>query len=208
MWCSVHREGNNMATWVDRTGLRAQAMRARTTTDVQIGLPRPIEFATVQYFIPLPRIMFGFFWVSRHRSIILAKKWTHFRADFEKFQEICENWNYWKRWLITKRLGFSSKQSLESHPEVFLTVNPIPIRKQKTATNHHFIVLLAFWKEKQGRFFRRFFRLSANFRPYSSAIFHPNTHINVFCPLSAYDKWWCEQKITTFSGKVFSSELL
>ena len=57
-------------------------------------------------------------------------------------------------------------------------------------------------------FFRRFFRLSANFRPYSSAIFHPNTHIIFCCPLSAYDKWWFEQKkITTFSGKVFRSEL-
>ena len=30
-----------------------------------------------------------FFWVRRHRSIILAKKWKHFRADFEKFQEMC-----------------------------------------------------------------------------------------------------------------------
>ena len=28
--------------------------------DVQIGLPRPIGFATVQYFVQLPPIMFGF----------------------------------------------------------------------------------------------------------------------------------------------------
>ena len=33
---------------------------ARTTTDVQIGLPRPTDFATVQYFVQLPHIMFGF----------------------------------------------------------------------------------------------------------------------------------------------------
>ena len=43
-------------------------------------------------------------------------------------------------------------------------------------------------------FFWRFFRLSANFRPYSSAIFHPNTPHNFFCMLSAHDKWWFEQK--------------
>ena len=34
--------------------------RARMTTDVQIGLPRPADFATVQYFVQLPPIMFGF----------------------------------------------------------------------------------------------------------------------------------------------------
>ena len=50
------------------TGHRAQATRARTTTDVQIGLPRPTDFATVQYFVQLPPIVW-FFWVSRHRSI-------------------------------------------------------------------------------------------------------------------------------------------
>ena len=34
--------------------------RAQTTTDVQIGLPRPTDFATVQYFVQLPPLMFGF----------------------------------------------------------------------------------------------------------------------------------------------------
>ena len=43
-------------------------------------------------------------------------------------------------------------------------------------------------------FFRLFFRLSAHFRPHSSAIFHPNTPHNFLLPLSAYDKWWFEQK--------------
>ena len=49
-----------MATGIDRTGRRAQATRVQTTTDVQIGLLRPTDFATVQYFIQLPPIMFGF----------------------------------------------------------------------------------------------------------------------------------------------------
>ena len=50
----------NMATGIDWTGRRAQATRAQTTTDVQIGLPRPTDIATVQYFVQLPPIMFGF----------------------------------------------------------------------------------------------------------------------------------------------------
>ena len=57
---SAHRECKNMATGIDRTGRRAQATRAQTKTDVQIGQLRPIDFATVQYFIQLPPIMFGF----------------------------------------------------------------------------------------------------------------------------------------------------
>ena len=57
---SAHREGPNMTTGIDRTGRRAQTTRAQTTTDVQIGLPRRIDFATMQYFIQLPPLIFGF----------------------------------------------------------------------------------------------------------------------------------------------------
>ena len=57
---SAHRECKNMATGIDRTGRRAQATRAQTTTDVQSSPLQPIYFATVQYFIQLPPIMFGF----------------------------------------------------------------------------------------------------------------------------------------------------
>ena len=57
---SAHREGKNMATGIDRTGRRAQATHAQKTTDVQIGPLRPIDFATVQYFIQLPPIMLVF----------------------------------------------------------------------------------------------------------------------------------------------------
>ena len=76
----------------------------------------------------------------------------------------------------------------------FLQINPIPMRK-KTAAEHPFIVLLVAGEEKnKPMFFRLFFRLRAHFSPHSSAIFHPNTHIIFCCPLSAYDKWWFEQK--------------
>ena len=48
---SAHREVKYMATGIDRTGRRAQV----TMTDLQIGLHRPTDFATVQYFIHLPQ---------------------------------------------------------------------------------------------------------------------------------------------------------
>ena len=48
----------------DRNGLNqpqsASDARARTTTNVQIGLPRRTDFATVQDFVQLPPVMFGF----------------------------------------------------------------------------------------------------------------------------------------------------
>ena len=47
-----------MATGIDRTGRRVQATLAHTK-DVQIGRLHT-DFATVQYFIQLPPIMFGF----------------------------------------------------------------------------------------------------------------------------------------------------
>ena len=56
--------------------------------------------------------------------------------------------------------------------------------------------------------FRLFFRLSAHFRPHSCAIFHPNTPHNVLLPvISIMINDDLSKKITTFSGKVFSSEL-
>ena len=62
------------------------------------------------------------------------------------------------------------------------------------------------FEDKNKDVFRLFFRLSAHFRPHSGAIVYQNTP-HIFCPLSAYNKWWFEQKSTTFSRKVFRSEL-
>ena len=83
--------------------------------------------------------------------------------------------------MITKTPRYSSKQSLECLPEVFLTDEP-NTNEKKTATKHQFIALLA-RKEKNKDVFRLFFRLSAHFRPHSSAIFHPNTPHNFLLPV-------------------------
>ena len=91
-----------------------------------------------------------------------------------------------------KRLGFLPSSLWKVFLKFFLPVTPIPIRtnSDKASVHRAFSRL----KRKTRMYFRRFFRLSAYFRPHSSAIFHPNTHIMFYCPLSAYDKWWFEQK--------------
>ena len=69
-----------------------------------------------------------FFWVSRHRSIILEKKWKHFRADFEKFQEMLSYWNVnWSQ----KHLGILPSSLWNVFLKFCLQMNPIPMRKKQ-----------------------------------------------------------------------------
>ena len=98
-----------------------------------------------------------------------------------------------------KTPGFSTKQSLESLPEVFLTGEP-NTNEKKTARKHQFIALLAVWREKQGCIFGNFFVWVPIFDPTLVQYFIQIPHI-VFCPLSAYDKWWFEQKNHHIFGK-------
>ena len=108
-----------MATGIDRTGRRAQATRARTTTDVQIALPRPTDFATVQLFVQLSPIMLGF---SESVDMILQNKLKHFGRILRYSRKFGKIWTFENFHLITKTPWFSAKQSLESPPEVFLKV--------------------------------------------------------------------------------------
>ena len=144
-------------------------------------------------FHPITPYNVWFFWVSRHRSIILAKKMETFSGRFweipgnmRKIQWIIRNvgWSQKTPW-------FSSKQSLESHPEVFLTGEPNTNNKNSDKASVHRAFSLL---KRKTRIFLAIFSFECQFRPYSSAIFHPNTPQIFFCPLSAHDKWWFEQK--------------
>ena len=85
---SAHRDSRIWRPELIEPGRRAQTTRAQTTTDVQ-NRPTPTHrFCHSAIFRPITPYNVWFFWVSRHRAIILAKKWKHFRADFEKFQEM------------------------------------------------------------------------------------------------------------------------
>ena len=58
---SAHRDSR---IWrpelIEPAAERKRRARTRTMTDGQVGLPRPTNFDTVQYFVQLPPIMFGF----------------------------------------------------------------------------------------------------------------------------------------------------
>ena len=128
----------------------------------------------------------------------------HFRTDFEKCEEMCENLNYQRRYMITKTLGILPSSLWKVFLKVFLQVNPTPMRKPGNKAS----VLRAFslLKRKKGCFCGDFFRLSANFRPYTGTIFHEITHI-IFARYQHMINDDKRKKITTFSGKVFCSEL-
>ena len=78
---SAHREGKNMATGIDRTGRGAQATRA--DDDGRSNRPTPTHrFCYSAIFHPITPYNVWFFWVSRHGSIILAKKMETFSSRF------------------------------------------------------------------------------------------------------------------------------
>ena len=160
-----------MATGINLTGRRAQATRAQPKTDVQIGLPRPTEVATVQYFVQLPRNVW-FFWVSRQRSIILAKKVETFSGRFWEIPKNALNLSYRK--LLDHKNTSVFFQAVSGMSSWSFSYRWTQYQWEKTATKHQFIALLA-REERNNDVFRQFFRLSAHFRPHSSAIFHPST---------------------------------
>ena len=57
---SAHRDSRIWRPGLIEPAAERKATCAQTTTDVQIGQPRPADFATVQYFVQLPPILFGF----------------------------------------------------------------------------------------------------------------------------------------------------
>ena len=83
--------------------------------------------------------------------------------------------------MITKTPRYSSKQSLECLPEVFLSDEP-NTNEKKTATEHQFIALLA-REEKNKDAFLAIFSFECHFRPHSSAIFYPNTPHKFLLPV-------------------------
>ena len=108
------------------------ASDARADDNGRSNRPTPTHrFCHSAIFHPITPYNVWFFWVSRHRSIILAKKWKHFWADFEKFQEMCETWIIENVSWSQKRLGFLPSSLWKVFLKLVLQVNPIPIRKKQ-----------------------------------------------------------------------------
>ena len=142
-----------MATGIDWTGRRAQATRARGRRS---NRPTPTHrFCHSAIFRPTTPLNVWFFSVSRHRCIILAKKMETFRADFEKFQEMCEtliienvNWSQ-------TRLGVLPSSLWKVFLKFFFQMNRKPMRKNSYWASVH--RAFSQRREKQGCFFGYFF---------------------------------------------------
>ena len=149
-----------MATGIDWTGRRAQAMRARTTTDIQIGLLQPTDFATVQYFVQLPPIMFGFS-ESADRSINLGKKMETFSGRFWEIPGNVLKLEILKMLIVHKNTSvfFRAVSGMSSWSFSYRWTQ---YQWEKTATKHQFIALLA-REEKNKDVFSAIFSIECPF---------------------------------------------
>ena len=121
------------------------------------------------------------------------KRWTMDREIFRNSRKCVQTWTFENCSCSRKRLGVPPNSPLE----VFLIGEP-----NTNKNNHQLITHSAFWREKQGCFFGSIFVRVQIFDPTLVQYFIQTHHI-FFCSFSK----WFEQKIITFSGKVFSSEL-
>ena len=191
---SAHRDSR--IWWpelIEPAAERKRRARARADDDQRSNRPTPTHrFCHSAIFRPITPYNVWFFWVSRHGSIILAKKNRNIFGQILRNSRKCV-----KTWVIEnvhwseKTPRYSSKQSLECLPEVFLTDEP-NTNEKKTATKHQFIALLT-REEKNKDVSRQFFVWVPIFDPTLVQYFIQIPHIIFCCPLSAYDKWWFEQ---------------
>ena len=125
---SAHGEVKIRASGLDRTGRSASATRGRTITDVQIGLSRPTDFATVQYSIQLPPIMFG---LSEAADI---EVYHHFRGkNGNIFGQILRNSIEWSKILIDHKntlVFFQAVSGMSSWSEVLTDERNTSQKKQ------------------------------------------------------------------------------
>ena len=176
--------------WLNRP---QSASDARADDDWRSNRPTPTHrFCHSARFRPITPYNVWFFWVSRHRSIILAKNMETFSGRFWEIPGNVLKLELLKMFIDHKTPRYSSKQSLECLPEVFLTDEP-NTNEKKTATKHQFIALLA-REEKNNDVFGLFFVWVPIFDPTLVQYFIQIPHIIFCCSLSAYDKWWFEQK--------------
>ena len=164
--------------------------RARADDDRRSNRPSPTHrFCHSAIFRPITPYNVWFFWDSRHRSIILAKKMETFSGRFWKIPG-----NVLKLELL--KILIDHKNTSVFFPAVSgMSSWSFSYRwtQYQWEKNSAESVLRAFSqrREKQGCFFGYFFRLSAHVRPHSSAIYHPNTPHNFLLPVISL---WFEQK--------------
>ena len=127
--------------WLNRP---QSASDARAVDDRRSNRPTPTHrFCHSAIFRPITPYNVWFFWVSRHRSIILAKKMeTIFRQILRNSRKCVKTWIIENVYWSQKRLGILPSSLWKVFLKSFLQMNPMANEK-KTATKHPFIELLA-----------------------------------------------------------------
>ena len=170
------------------------ASDARADDDGRPNRPTPPHrFCHSAIFHPITPYNVWFFWVSRYRSIILAKKMETFSGRFWEIPGNVRKLELSKT-LVDHKNALVFYQAVSGKSSWSFSYRWIQYQYEKTATKHQFISLLAVWREKQGCFFGYFFVWVPIFDPTLVQYFIQIPHIIFCCPLSAYAKWWFEQK--------------
>ena len=140
---SAHRDSRIMATGIDWTGRRAQATRARADDDRRSNRPTPThKFCHSALFRPITPYNVWFFWVSRHRSIILAKKIETFSGRFWEIPGNVLKLELLKM-LIDHKNVLVFFQAVSGKSSWSFSYRWTQYQWEKTATKQPFIALLA-----------------------------------------------------------------
>ena len=179
--CSAHRDSRIWRPELIEPAAERKR-RARADDDRRSNRPTPTHrFCHSAIFRPITPFNVWFFSVSRHRSIILAKTMETFRADFEKFQEMCETWIIENvNWSQT-RLGILPSSLWKVFLKFFFQMNRKPMRKNSYWASVH--RAFSQRREKQGCFFGYFFVWVPIFDPTLVQYFIENTPHNFLLPV-------------------------
>ena len=176
--------------WLDRP---QSASDARADDDRRSNRPTPTHrFCHSAIFRPITPHNVWFLWVSRHRSIILAKKMETFSGRFWEIPGNVLKLELLKTLLDHKNTSvfFQAVSGMSSWSFSYRWTQ-YQWEKNSSASVHR---AFSQRREKQGRFFGYFFVWVPIFDPTLVQYFIQIPHIIFCCPLSAYDKWWFEGK--------------
>ena len=175
--------------------------RARADNDRCSNRPTPTHrFWHSAIFRPITPYNGWFFWVSRHRSIILAKKLETYSGRFWEIPGNVLKLELLKMLIVHKNTSvfFQAVSGMSSWRFAYRWTQ---YQWEKTATKHQVIALLAREEKNKDVFSAIFFVWVPIFDPTLVQYFIQIPHISFCCPLSAYDKWWFEQKNHHIFGK-------
>ena len=141
-----------MVTRIDWTGRRAQATHVRGRPPTFKSAYPTHRFCHSAIFRPITPYNVWFFWVSRHRSIILAKKFETFSGRFWEIPG-----NVLKLELLKMLINYKNAsvffKAVSGKSSWSFSYRWTQYQWEKTATKHLFIALLAREEKNKDVFF-------------------------------------------------------